>query len=1230
ILEIFSEEAEEVLEVLQRETPLWVDDGNESSLDEIRRGFHTLKGSGRMVNATQIAELAWPIEQMLNRLIEGSVVQSAALSEVVCCVTEILPQMIEAFNARQLLADPRIKGWADTANKIANGDAVEIGSVRPTITAPTETAESVSEASNVHISIEPVIAPSLIEVFADECREHLDAIRLFMSNPEAINEQVSRALHTLKGSAGAVDLFAIARISGTLEPLFSAQDARSQDCEPALLTLLNNSIELIEAIVGQPDGPFNERIAAFFLQVEQFLAGNQSAEIINFDLPIDDGAGAPEQPSEEIRALLLDGMDCLSACNQTLEQWRVEGIDEAAHGALITQIRELSSLASSTKTTSVIDINAVLIEVFEALDTEIPLADDTYQQITNAQEALFHILDTVAMGQQDYTADPVVEQLTELRQQLADAAAILLAEPIQTPVIAADAGNEPDAETLTIFFDEARELSLSIELAINSWFSEPNNELYPQELLRHLHTLKGGARITGLENLASFSHDFESFLTQIIPISGDFDTQSRHRLGDLLNQLIERVDNLSETGTAGKDITPPVVTAITTLKTENTETADEGSLATDAANPSHTEEAISGETQGQSAADQDAHSSIQNAKSAAKSFTRVSTDLLESLVNLAGESSISRARTEQQVGAFSITLDEMEITLERLRNQIRQVDVETQNQPKRRSTDSNEGFDEDFDPLEMDRYSGIQQLARGLMESTSDLIDLKESLVDTTKDAETTLLQQSRIHSELQSALMRTRMVPFSKMVPRIRRVIRQTAEELSKPVQITVTNAEVEIDRAILDRMIPALEHMLRNAVDHGLETPPVRQKAGKPATGTISLIISRDGGDMLIEVSDDGQGVDIDALRKKAIEHDLMSASDPLADHQILQFILHSGISTAQSVTQISGRGVGLNVVNSEIKQLGGSVHIESQRGIGTRFVIRLPFTVSVTRALMTRTAGEQFAIPLNAIEGIVRVSPYELQTHYQPDAPNFEYAGQSYEVCYMGSLLDSKQPPNLQGLSAPMPVILARSGDRALAIQVDTILGSHEIVVKPLGPQFLDVQGFSGATILGDGSVVVILDLSTLIRGHQTNAEYALESQDDPLQPKATQVMVVDDSVTVRKVTSRLLTRHAMSVSLAKDGADAIEKLHEHRPDVILLDIEMPKMDGFEVARVIRHTEGWKDIPIIMISSRTGSKHRDKALSIGVDRFIGKPFQEADLLDNIRQLTGHAEPLSGDTSA
>ncbi|TNF36106.1 MAG: hybrid sensor histidine kinase/response regulator, partial [Gammaproteobacteria bacterium] len=345
-------------------------------------------------------------------------------------------------------------------------------------------------------------------------------------------------------------------------------------------------------------------------------------------------------------------------------------------------------------------------------------------------------------------------------------------------------------------------------------------------------------------------------------------------------------------------------------------------------------------------------------------------------------------------------------------------------------------------------------------------------------------------------------------------------------------------------------------------------------------------------------------------------------LSDHEIVQFIMSAGFSTAEQVTQISGRGVGMDVVASEIKQLGGSIDIHTEAGKGTRFEIRLPFTMSVNRALMVAIGDDQYAIPLTSIEGIVRVSPYELEAYYQPDAPLFEYAGEQYHLRYLGNLLHTQDRPNMEGFTMPLPVLLVRGSEHSVAIQVDRLLGSREIVVKTLGRQFGMVQGLSGATVLGDGSVVVILDLNAMIRGDfiRGQRQQMVEEEIDEVEDtRVRTVMVVDDSVTVRKVTSRFLEREGYEVRTAKDGLDAVTQLQDFVPDIMLLDIEMPRMDGFEVASRVKHENRLKGIPIIMITSRTGEKHRERAMSIGVERYMGKPYQEAELLATIEELLG-----------
>ena len=476
---------------------------------------------------------------------------------------------------------------------------------------------------------------------------------------------------------------------------------------------------------------------------------------------------------------------------------------------------------------------------------------------------------------------------------------------------------------------------------------------------------------------------------------------------------------------------------------------------------------------------------------------------------------------------------------------------------------------------------------------------------------------------------MRSRMVPFSRLVPRLRRIVRQVSTELKKQVSFELNNIEGELDRTVLERMVAPLEHMLRNAVDHGLESGEERLAAGKPEEGRIVLTLGREGGDVILRLIDDGRGVNLQRVRAKAVEAGLMAEDSNISDSDIMQFIFSSGFSTAEKISQISGRGVGLDVVSSEIKQLGGAISINSREGEGTEFNVRLPFTVSVNRALMIRIGEDRYAIPLNAIEGIVRISPFELEHYYSDPEARFEYAGESYEVKYLGALLHSNSSPKLEGQGMPIPVVLVRTAQQLVALQVDILMGSREIVVKSMGPQFGQVHAVSGATIMGDGSVVVILDLLAMIRQDTALAHLrsdAIAVTSTPVkEEKITTVMVVDDSVTVRKVTSRFLEREGFEVITAKDGADALMILQDQIPDVMLLDIEMPRMDGFEVAKNVRSSNRLKHLPIIMITSRTGEKHRQHALSLGVNQYMCKPFQENILLQNIKSVTGEVEEPS-----
>jgi chemosensory pili system protein ChpA (sensor histidine kinase/response regulator) len=818
------------------------------------------------------------------------------------------------------------------------------------------------------------------------------------------------------------------------------------------------------------------------------------------------------------------------------------------------------------------------------------------------------------------------------------------AAPKQPKVAAKRVALPPDAdpEILEIFFEEADELLEAIDLSIHEWLEDADNRIHLENLLRSLHTLKGGARLAGLTGLGDDAHAFESFLIGVqgkpaLP-TGFFDAlQLRY------DEMLANVNSLRDADSARDEAVAPARPSVAPPPVAEKPVAEKPVVAKSVGEKPALEKPAAKAPAQEAAprpvptppramppkpaaipprvADEPVEAHDEREEEAARAragqepreMVRVSAGLLEQLVNLAGESSIIRSRVEQGMNDFSTSLEEMETTIERLREQLRRLEIETETQVLFRREITHGHDYEEFDPLEMDRYSQLQQLSRSLSESASDMLDLKETLAFKARESETLLIQQARVNTELQEGLMRTRMVPFSRLLPRLRRTVRQVARDVSKEVEFHAYNAEGELDRNVLERMVPPLEHMLRNAVDHGIERAELRRQFGKADVGRIDLRLSREAGDVVIEISDDGAGIDVESVRAKAIERGLMAADARLRDDEVLQFVFAPGFSTAKSVTLISGRGVGMDVVHSAVKQLGGSIAITSIPGKGTRFTVRLPFTVSVNRALMVSVGEDQYAIPLNTIEGIVRVSGAELDKLYQPDGGGFEYAGVPYRVRYLGSFIGR----DYVALSdrGSVPVVLVRSGDRAVAVHVDGVQGSREIVVKSLGPQFAGVGGISGATILGDGSVVVILDLLALIRA-QTAPIYA-NGMPTAAAERPTCVMVVDDSVTVRKVTSRLLERQGMDVMLAKDGVEAIAMLQERRPDIMLLDIEMPRMDGFEVARQVRHDERLSKLPIVMISSRTGSKHQERATELGVNRFLGKPFQENELLATIEEL-------------
>ena len=1260
IVEIFIEEAEEVLVLLKENIALWSSDfENADCMADIRRGFHTLKGSGRMAGAEHIGDAAWSIEALMNRMTDGSVPINDVRIALVAEAIEYMPQLIETFKQRlEPLAAP-LATFIDQANQLA-ADVEEIKPIEQSnaldknAVADTESINFVNESSadsEIDHSLEHSLENTSedIDKDADESTDDIDSVMDDTDENTDENTEENTEESIEENTEESTEASTDERSEEIIEPetdksLDDVSDKRTRSnvlANDALdditlqtifvseleiqLSVVNGYLEshamdddiypseaverALHTIVGGARIANNQLISELFAPAEilvclirkrcavseyenslliklhhwtlskinlgQFIKPNTLDEKFAVDL-IDElnQAVADDLASADQESSLLVENDLIFKANDFLQQWRATGSRPDAYESMLLVLQQLKIAAADGEQSFVEQQCHCLSELYRHF-SEGGLHYQAYITLLDGHRDLEDMLDRIAAGQSiDTSAVNMLEALLANEKNLLSK--IEQGEVDNKEATSVDIDEDFNQEIVSIFLDESEDLIETLEVDVQQWLNNRSDISYLKTLMRPLHTIKGGARMAGLEQVGDISHEFETLLLSVS--NGDNNTNAK-----FFKQVSQFVSQLTDSVSAVRGKLVADVAVDKTLPSNDT---------------------------------------VKSEEKRSDEMIRVPSLMLEKLVNLAGETSISRSLIEEQVNDFSQSTDEIDSTIQRLKEQLRRLEIEMEAQIEFRKEQVESEGNEEFDPLEMDRYSQVQQLSKSLVESASDLKDLKSTLVEKTRDIETSLVQQARINTQLQEGLMQTRTVPLARhIVPRLRRIVRQVSGELDKPITFKVSNAGGELDRSMLERMVTPLEHVLRNAIDHGIESSEERLKLAKPEQGVISLNIRREGGDVVLELSDDGRGLDVKAIRKKALSRGLIDKDSELSDEEVMRFIFAAGFSTAKSLTQLSGRGVGMDVVQSEIADLGGSVELHSKHNQGTMFTFRVPFTVSMNRALLVSAGGEQLAVPIDSIEGIVRVSPFELEQYYGEDATEFFYAGQQYDFSYLGHLINGSSYHSNPEMVTALPVLLVRGGDKFYALQVDRLIASREIVVKSLGAQFANLEGIAGATVLGDGSVVMIADLAALVRSENSVATHSnvvsLEKTRDHLV-----AMVVDDSVTVRKVTSRLLERRGMDVVTAKDGLDAMLQLEDVKPDFILLDIEMPRMDGFEVVTRIRNDADLANIPIIMITSRTGDKHRERALNLGANAFLGKPYQEEILFEAINNVLPAAE--------
>ena len=1183
LTEIFVEEARELLESLDQSYGQWVASPESTDvIEDIKRSLHTLKGSSRLAGILPVGDLSHGLEDLFNKFERRELQVGEGMQGLVRDVLDhLMSQTEQAAQGGPVASSAKLLAAIESAEQaqpaVSDEDAIdplleaELSELDESgWEAPGEEEVSTSDYYEEPLSFlhdealfELEGDPELTEIFVEESRELLGALDgnynewLSDATDHRPLDAMQRSLHTLKGSS---------RLAG-IEPVGDLSHA-----------------------------------------LESLLAG------------IANGKLEADQTAQNVAREALDLM-----ATQTDAAEAGEGIPQSS--LLLEHINSMLSSPAEALSEETVDPN-----IREELDAQEALAPEE-PETTEAEEPQAQTLSPDNLVDSVAEENPFALDGTEPDEaEAADESFIILEEDVLL-----DVGE--DEELVQIFVEEAKEFTEQIESHFQAWLEQPEDLSLIEGIQRNLHTLKGSARLAGIMPVGDLSHAVESLMTALaereidpIPVVTDAARQSIDYLAHQVELIsttnkVPASDELVEGLHAllGGELETSLHGLVETIQEKDeaeSEPVEAEAPAPEAQEPQQSAEVIPID---RGLADLLADDKPQQEEQTKRNReqVRVNSDLMDRLVNHAGEVSIYRARLEQQNSVLGFNLSELEQTVTRLFAQLRSLEIETEAQILYRWDREREDDREkaEFDPLEMDRFSTIQQLSRALAETVNDLSNINESLSDLQRETDTLLLQQSRISTDLQDGLLRTRMVPFAQLVPRLQRLVRQTAGQLGKRANLECFGIEGELDRGILNRMIPVLEHLLRNSVSHGIELPQQREQAGKQTEGRISLYLDREANDVLITLSDDGKGLDIEAIRKRAIEQGVIEADVEISDDDLIQCVLLPGFSTAKEVTQISGRGVGLDVVTSEIKQLGGSLEIDSQPGRGTSFIIRLPLTLAITEALLLRVGEEVFAIPHGSVEGVVRIRRKDLMACYAGEQSGYKYAGKNYQVSYLGRMM-GMQHHEVPEAARWLPLLLLHTGEHQVALQVDELLGTRQVVVKSLGKQVGSVRWITGGTILADGRVALILDLASLVRMDATHAVASEEAGTERAAERKRaedrlRVMVVDDSITVRKVTSRLLERNEMDVITAKDGVEAVALLQEQVPDIMLLDIEMPRMDGFELARHINNSVDYYGLPIIMISSRVGDKHRQRAMDLGVKKCLGKPYQEAELLDSINQV-------------
>jgi len=1295
--DIFVEEANEVLETIETQlAALRKGPDDSATLTTVRRAFHTLKGSSRMVGLKQFGEGAWAIEQCFNLWLAQERAANDDLIELAATAHRLMREWITtiASNPRAIVA---VNELVVAAQRVREGAPFEYSGSAP--------AKAAGGAAEPHapVVVEPVIAaPTLIAPTivstppAPQVAPAAPVIAIAAKLPPATAFEFEVAAPVALDPVVRLDEIPVLDAPILAEPV--AHPVVAPAVKPVVTPIVVPAVEpapvaATPAVAGADEnikriGPIeiSHGLYSVFLNEADEAIRTLAQDIAEWRFePARAVLAATVRRAHSLAGIsatvgltpvwsIADGLDDLmhelgrrgelappvlsaaqfDALEHSVERMRgmlhqfAAGIypadaprDAAAVQDLLRAIRDVSLRSSHPEPT--------LVRTEEpppAVAPEVALVDDGLGAPSAVGAIDVEELEVAPPSQTDAGNDETGDAFNEAWLAKETAGSSAGRAPVALLPEAADEDpkafvstvrDELDADLLPVFLAEAHDLLPAIGGGLRAMAANPNDRAVARELMRQMHTAKGSARMAGAMRLGELVHEMETRIEAAMQLVNvphviieDLQGQYDHAMA-LYDRLIHPVAEpthaereASGTSAAQHAEAGSLAPVIELASVRNEANRDAGRDVPHTA-PLIAPQQPVGPAQHPIAPGQGAPQPA--------SFIRVRADILDKLVDQAGEVSIARAKLENEVGTLKGALLDLTENIGRLRTQLREVEIQADAQIQARA-DQLAKESAAFDPLEFDRYTRLQELTRLLAESVEDVAMVQSNMLKGLQMADQDLTSQSRLTRELQQQLMRVRLVPFSNIAERLYRVARQTAKELDKRVNLEIRGGNTEIDRGVLERMSGPFEHLVRNAIVHGLETPSQRTAGGKREVGELAIEVRQEGNEIIVVFSDDGAGLALDRIRSRGVERGLIGRHQVVSDRELMELIFAAGFSTATEVTELAGRGVGMDVVRSELSSFGGRVAVGTETGRGTRFTLYLPLTLAVTQVVLATIGTRRYAIPAGMVEQVRRYKPTQMLPALAEGQVTLAPIG-DVVLRPLAQLLGEDIVPHL---AKHTPVVLLRSGDDRLAIAVDEISTNQEVVVKNVGQQIARLAGILGATILGNGEIVLIINPVQLIaRAPEPHPSYSapeaasdearrarerLEAANAGADARAV-VMVVDDSLTVRRVTQRLLERNGYEVLLAKDGVDALRQLQDTRPDIMLVDIEMPRMDGFDLTRNVRSASSTRDIPVIMITSRTAEKHRSLAFEIGVNEYLGKPYQEDELLGHIKRLLGAAVP-------